>query len=495
MNKNAIKEYKQGEIEIDELVNVRDSQWGTRASTLKVLNVKVRDGIITEVEVKWDSRPKDTEWVLIERVSKISQDRPTRSGGIPAVTAIPASTEGPPETKRKAIKPDAAPNSRKRRLPVSPSSIDNAAATTSSAELTSSEDEDVDETSPNVYGWGSTLGRYIGANEKQVVSDAWFTIEMILTQAKEGTYKEKKINVFSLAGGKGSEIEALLKQGIDPSKIRCFLSELMTEDVVMALRMNLVKRGVEHYWLGPLGDPEMLSRIDTYQKKFGKADFCFASPPCQDFSLAGNRRGVKGENGQLFSKAVEVIRHLGDQENPRFVWMIENTPMEKVTLEELNDMCGVAAFKSNALETWSSCKRVRLIWANFLPGPLTKNPNGDLEKILVNRSANAIIGAGRRTEGESYCNTIKASGHDNIVVEGERAEKRSKLKLLELEHLLSCSSTESGYQASIDCSSGKLVPAKGPDGKVLPEIKFTDEQRTKIIGNSVHVEWIRQLMR
>jgi hypothetical protein len=158
-------------------------------------------------------------------------------------------------------------------------------------------------------------------------------------------------------------------------------------------------------------------------------------------------------------------------------------------------MCGVAAFKSNAREVWTSCSRVRLIWTNFLPGPLTKNPNGDLEKILVNRSANAIIGAGRRTEGESYCNTIKASGHDNIVVEGERAEKRSKLKLLELEHLLSCSSTESGYQASIDCSSGELVPAKGPDGKVLPKITFTDEQRTKIIGNSVHVEWIRQLMR
>jgi hypothetical protein len=469
----------------------------TRASTLKVLNVKVRDGIITEVEVKWDSRPKDTEWVLIERVSKISQGRPTRSGGIPAVTAIPASTEGPPETKRKAIKPDAAPNSRKRRLPVSPSSNNNAAATTSSAELTSIEDEDVDETSPNVYGWGSTIDSYVAANEKEVVSNAWVTLKMILTRAESGKYKEKnkKINVFSLAGGKGSEIEALLKQGIDPSKIRCFLSELMTEDVVMALRMNLVKRGVEHYWLGPLGDPEMFTRINIYKTKFGPADFCFASPPCQDFSLAGNQRGVEGENGQIFSKAVEVIRYLGDQENPRFVWMIENTPMKPVTLEELNEMCGVAAFKSNAREVWTSCSRVRLIWTNFLPGPLTKNPNGDLEKILVNRSANAIIGAGRRTEGESYCNTIKASGHDNIVVEGERAEKRSKLKLLELEHLLSCSSTESGYQASIDCSSGELVPAKGPDGKVLPKITFTDEQRTKIIGNSVHVEWIRQLMR
>ena len=315
---------------------------------------------------------------------------------------------------------------------------------------------------------------------------------MILTAAESGKYKEKKINVFSLAGGKGSEIDALLKRGIPASKIRCFFSELMTEKVDMALRMNLVELGVEHYWLGPLGDPEMFSRIDTYKKKFGKADFCFASPPCQDFSLAGKQRGVEGENGQLFSKAVEVIRKLGDQENPRFVWMIENTDMKKKTLEELNEMCGVAAFKSNAQEVWSSCRRSRLIWTNFLPGPLTKNPNGDLKNVLVNKSANAVIGAGQRGEGESYFNTIKAGGHDNKVVEGEQD---SKPTLLELERLHNCSSTELGYPASIDCSSGELVAAKGPDGKLLPKIKFTDEQRMKIIGNSVHAEWISQLMR
>ena len=135
---------------------------------------------------------------------------------------------------------------------------------------------------------------------------------------------------------------------------------------------------------------------------------------------------------------------------------------------------------------------MRLIWTNFFPGTLTKNPNGDLKKVLVNRSANVVIGAGERGEGESYFNTIKAGGHDNKVVEGEQV---SKPTLLELECLHNCSSTESGYPASIDCSSGKLVAAKGPDGKLLPKIKFTDEERMKIIGNSVHVEWISQLMR
>ena len=175
---------------------VRDSQYAddTRALSLKVLDVRVRDGIITQVKIKWDSRT-DTDWVLSEQVSKISQNRQTRSGGIPAVMSIPASTaveikwegkvceaevieflpEGkgtykeksyivgnpsdvdgpeweaevpgtniirelrlatekspspPPKTKRKL---DTAPNNRKRRIPPS-SNGDNAAATTSSAQ-------------------------------------------------------------------------------------------------------------------------------------------------------------------------------------------------------------------------------------------------------------------------------------------------------------------------------------------------------------------------
>ena len=523
-------EYKEGAFKIGDLVRVKPSQYSKAINAievLEVLGVLVEDGIIKEVELKWDSRPNDPEWVLSERVSEVimlegdvgETARPSRScvkaaftSTIPVGTVVDIKwgtkktyevkvieflpigkgddfkqvesylvegTSGNWEAEvcsnsiilRSTEKSPSRPPPKKRKV----------------TKRVEDEDEDEDETPSDKHGQGSITKRYVDANGKNVVKSALEIIEMTLKRARLGKYDEKKINVFSLAGGKGSEIDALLQMGIPPSKIRCFVSELMSEGVVMGLRMKLVRQGVEHYWLGPLGDPEMNTRIDTYEKDFGPADLCFASPPCQDFSLANpERRGLAGENGKLFPKAVEVIKKLGEQRNETFVWIIENTNMEKKDRDKLDEICGVAAFKSDAREVYSSCLRERLIWTNFLLGPLTKNPDGDLANVLVNRSVNAVIGGGSRVEGESYFLTIKASGHGNKVVEGKRV---SKPTLLELERLHAISSTTRwGYPGSIDCSSGELVASED-------RVEFTEPQRMKIIGNSVHVEWIRQLMR
>ena len=58
----------------------------------------------------------------------------------------------------------------------------------------------------------------------------------------------------------------------------------------MRLRLYLVAKGVEHYYLGPLGCPEMATTISNYKERFGSADIVFASPPCQDFSLVNPAR-------------------------------------------------------------------------------------------------------------------------------------------------------------------------------------------------------------
>ena len=88
-----MNEYKEGEIGIGDLVMVKTSQHAedTSALALKVLDVMVEVGIITQFQIKWESRPTPT-WVLSEQVSKISENRQTRSGAIPAVMSIPEST-------------------------------------------------------------------------------------------------------------------------------------------------------------------------------------------------------------------------------------------------------------------------------------------------------------------------------------------------------------------------------------------------------------------
>ena len=73
-------------------------------------------------------------------------------------------------------------------------------------------------------------------------------------------------------------------------RLRVFVFEIINQKVVMRLRLYLVAKGVEHYYLGPLGCPEMATTISNYKERFGSADIVFASPPCQDFSLVNPAR-------------------------------------------------------------------------------------------------------------------------------------------------------------------------------------------------------------
>ena len=95
-------------------------------------------------------------------------------------------------------------------------------------------------------------------------------------------------------------------------------------------------------------------------------DIICAGSPCQDLSLAGNRKGLDGERSGLFRKAVEIIREMRRATNgqyPRwFVW--ENVPGAfstnrgadfRVVLEEIAET-KIPVPKSGK---WAECGMVR----------------------------------------------------------------------------------------------------------------------------------------
>lgn len=364
---------------------------------------------------------------------------------------------------------------------------------------------------PSAFSWTSPLGEYVAAANQdggfEAVAGALVRLSIITKQSRNGTFAvglDSKINIYSLASGKGSEIEALLKMGVPPSRMRVFVSELFNERIVMSLRMNLVARGVEHYWLGPLGCPEMQRKIEKYQAKFGIAHMVFASPPCQDFSRANpQRQGLSGENGKVFEKAVRVIEKLQHQ-NPTLVFAIENVPTN--FQEELDDLLAVNSFESDASEAWACCRRKRLLWMNVPPGNLIRHPDGELAKVLKGRAENAYVQPNPNCdEGADYFEVFKASATSTLpkILEPVKRKvgdkvveelKSSPVTLEEIEAVHASSSTEYGYHYCIQ-SSGELVVERGADGNPLPPVRFNDGERLKIIGNSLNVEWLSQLLR
>ena len=79
-------------------------------------------------------------------------------------------------------------------------------------------------------------------------------------------------------------------------------------------------RVIEHHWgfenLGPMDDHDTIEKIAAKE-----ADIIIGGTPCQDFSVAGVRRGIAGDNGQLILWFLYAIY----RSRPRyFVW--ENVP-------------------------------------------------------------------------------------------------------------------------------------------------------------------------
>lgn len=153
--------------------------------------------------------------------------------------------------------------------------------------------------------------------------------------------------------------------------------------------MKLVQLGVEHYWAGAVGDfDQSVKRIDEYIREFGPPHLIFTSPPCQDFSGANvNAQGTTRDNGQLFSKSVELIKYLQTVQvdkrgKDNALVFIENEVPKNAIKKELDEIVEINSFKSDAREAWPVCYRERLIWSNTFPGVFNKNPTGAFNNII-----------------------------------------------------------------------------------------------------------------
>lgn len=102
-----------------------------------------------------------------------------------------------------------------------------------------------------------------------------------------------------------------------------------------------------------LGD---ITKIDG--AKIEPVDVITFGSPCQDLSIAGNRKGLAGEQSSLFLEAVRVIREMRCATNGRFpqiaIWenvygAFSSTQGEdfKTVLETLWQICGGGRLRSS----------------------------------------------------------------------------------------------------------------------------------------------------
>ena len=71
------------------------------------------------------------------------------------------------------------------------------------------------------------------------------------------------------------------------------------------LRKNLPKTKISNSDVSKLSGKEIL---DMAKIPFGSLDLLFGGPPCQSFSLAGNREGLNDERGKLVFDFVRLVK-------------------------------------------------------------------------------------------------------------------------------------------------------------------------------------------
>lgn len=105
-----------------------------------------------------------------------------------------------------------------------------------------------------------------------------------------------------------------------------------------------------------LGD---VTKIDFKQFE-GKVDLLIGGSPCQDLSIAGNRKGLTGERSGLFYKYVEALQTI----KPKYFLLENNVGMPKEAYEEISRLMGCYPVMINSALV-SAQSRKRFYWTNI----------------------------------------------------------------------------------------------------------------------------------
>ena len=104
-----------------------------------------------------------------------------------------------------------------------------------------------------------------------------------------------------------------------------------------------------------LGDVHFVS-----QERLPKIDLLCGGSPCQDLSIAGKQKGLKGSRSALFWEYIRVLR----ETKPRWFILENVASMKKVDRDVITKEMGVEPILINSSLT-SAQNRRRLYWANI----------------------------------------------------------------------------------------------------------------------------------
>jgi len=170
-----------------------------------------------------------------------------------------------------------------------------------------------------------------------------------------------------------------------------------------------------------LGD---VTKWKEWQIEWSEIDLVLSGSPCQDLSIAGNRKGLKGSRSSLFYTFIDIYNHIKSF-NPKVLFFQENVgsaPKEDVRL--MSEALGVLPVRFNS-SLVTAQQRDRYYWTNIRTRTdwtgytWTDIPEPEDRKIMFKD----IIESGVTEQKKAFC---LLESEERMVKNQESLKHRSK---------------------------------------------------------------------
>ena len=224
----------------------------------------------------------------------------------------------------------------------------------------------------------------------------------------------------------------------------------------------------------------------------GKVDLLVGGSPCQNFSMIGDHKGIKGVKSKLINEYLRLLKEI----QPKF-FVLENVKMSKKNQDLISDLigCEPVCIDSNIV---SHQRRKRLYWCNFDVSSLANKPalKGSVNKSLLPKNDKRLrevlekdLDKPKSILDKKLKNICKGS-NDHYIIGMNRTDLNSPTLTTEASgHHFVCESSNKARQ---------LHPIEMENLQTFPQdwtSSLTRTQRSMVLGNAVTCKVIEKIMK
>ena len=283
--------------------------------------------------------------------------------------------------------------------------------------------------------------------------------------------KDEGITVVSLFDGISCGQVALNRVGINVKNYYAFEIDKYAIQVTQKNYPNTIQMG---------------SVVNADFKQFrGKVDLLIGGSSCQNLSIAGNRKGLQGDESKLFFEYLRALQEI----KPKYFLLENNASMTKENKDLISQYMGCQPILINS-ELVSAQVRKRLYWTNIPNIEQPKNQNKFLKDIVQPREDKRDFECTERFKAKKVGTLAHKKAHGGVRTLEQKSKTLTCGQQISNSGATTIKYGEDSYYipTPLECERLQTLPDNYTEG-------LSKTQRYKCIGNGWTVDVIAHIFK